>query len=45
MEAVLNSENGDDTFEDQQGESLARLAVEPVCEASRVSQLRKQHWQ
>ena len=45
MEAVLNSENGDDKLEDPQGESLFTLAVEPVSEVSRVSQLRKQHWQ
>ena len=45
MEAVSNSENGDDKLGGSQGESLVRLAVEPVCEVSGVSQLRKQHWQ
>ena len=37
MEAVLNSENGDDKLEGPQGESLVRSAKEPVSEASGVS--------
>ena len=45
MEAVSNSENGGDKFGGPQGESLVRSAMEPVSEASGVSQLRKQHWQ
>ena len=43
MEAVSKSENGDDKLGGPQGESLDRSAVEPVSEASRVSQLRKQY--
>ena len=45
MEAVSNSENGDDKLGGPQGESPVRSAKEPVSEASGVSQLRKQHWQ
>ena len=45
MEAVSNSENEDDKLGGPQGESLVRSAKERVSEASRVSQLRKQHWQ
>ena len=41
MEAVSNSENEDDKLGGPQGESLVRSAVEPVCEVSGVSQLRK----
>ena len=43
MEAVSNSKNGDDKLGGPQGEFLVRSAVEPVSEASGVSQLRKQH--
>ena len=45
MEAVSNLENGDNKLGGPQGESLVRSAVEPVSEASGVSQLRKQDWQ
>ena len=45
MEAVSNSKNGDDKLEGPQSGSPVRSAVEPVSEASGVSQLRKQHWQ
>ena len=45
MEAVTNSENGNDKLGGPHGESLVRSAKEPVSEASGVSQLRKQHWQ
>ena len=45
MEAVSNSENGDDKLGGPQGESPVRSAKEPVSEANGVSQLRKQHWQ
>ena len=37
MEAVSNSENGDDKLGGPQGESLVRSAKEPVSEASGVS--------
>ena len=45
MEAVSNSENGDDRLGNPQDEFLDRSAVEPVSEANGVSQLRKKHWQ
>ena len=45
MEAVSNSENGDDKLGGPQGESLVRSALGLVSEASGVSQLMKQHWQ
>ena len=43
MEAISSSENGDDKLGGPPGESLVRSVVEPVSEASGVSQLRKQH--
>ena len=43
MEAVSNSENGDDKLGGAQGESPVRSAKEPVSETSGVSQLRKQY--
>ena len=43
MEAISNSEHGDDKSGGPQGESLVKTPAESVFKA--CGQLRKQHWQ